>query len=774
VVVPKGAGVRTTDLDRDRKAYSAVGQWQSNDNRMRLTVEFLRAETKAKLSEHAILALVNDDNLFPIPADDWTFDGNVFESGTLTQAGFGIPTELLRFQRKDKAMTQDISAKFEYSPTDRLRLNFEGQKIKSNRFENGLISAMQTYTDVAIDNSGNTPLVQFLQPMTTTSPSAYFNDPSKTFYWFLLDNQVHNEGKLKSLRGDAEYEVSDTGFFKKARFGARWSDRDRITRNANFSNWGNLGAPWTGRNGNWNCDDAQAFGCGGAYVADFPNYSQIQNPFGDDFQRGNVPVPIGNGSAFFFGGDDMVAEYLSGLTQEQADTLTAFSLTPNAWHQIADRGNVVPGLPWTAGEISDVTEKSKAAYLRADFGTEFSNGWKLDGNIGVRFVNTKVRSGGQIAYPDGSFFDNPIFDDQGNVVGGGNDDGVVQVTEVQEACSRVQPGQTAPGYCSLSAARQAEFAATFTNEIVPDPLNISYRRWLPSFNAKLDVGGGLLFRAAASKGIARPDLNSFASGGQIFDNTSALLASGALENGPLFAVNTGNRFLRPTQAWNFDFSTEWYFDTVGSVTLALFYKKISAIVNSGQIVRTLTSPSGVTRDISFNTPVNIDEGNLKGVELAYQQTYNFLPGLLSGFGTQFTYTYVDSKAVGNSQLGAQQSPFAEDQPLVGVSKHTINAVAFYEKGPLSARVAYNWRSKYLQTPRDVIFPFSPIYGESTGQLDASIFYSLNKNVKFGIQGVNLLDEVTRTGQVIDFDGTRITRSAFRNDRRFTFLTRFSF
>lgn len=115
-----------------------------------------------------------------------------------------------------------------------------------------------------------------------------------------------------------------------------------------------------------------------------------------------------------------------------------------------------------------------------------------------------------------------------------------------------------------------------------------------------------------------------------------------------------------------------------------------------------------------------------------------------------------------------------DLPQPGVSEHTVNAVLFYDKGPLSARAAYNWRSDFLQTPRDVIFPFSPIYGESTGQLDASIFYELTDNIKIGAQGVNLLDEVTRTSQVVDFDGTRITRSAFRNDRRFTFLVRFDF
>jgi hypothetical protein len=40
--------------------------------------------------------------------------------------------------------------------------------------------------------------------------------------------------------------------------------------------------------------------------------------------------------------------------------------------------------------------------------------------------------------------------------------------------------------------------------------------------------------------------------------------------------------------------------------------------------------------------------------------------------------------------------------------------------------------------------------------------------------VNLLDEVTQTTQVVDFDQTRLSRSAFRNDRRLTVVGRFSF
>jgi TonB-dependent receptor len=777
VIVPKGAGVRTTDLTRDRKAYSGVLEWESRDERARITLEYLRAEARGKLNEYAILAQVNDDGLFPVVAPGTTpvFNGSRFESITLTQVspfnpGGGIPTEMLRFQREDEAKTEDFSFEANLAPTDRLRFNFEVQHIRSSRSENGLIGATQTFSDIAIDNSGDTPIVQFLKPGTSTSPSAYFTNPALSYYWFLIDNQVRNSGELSSMRFDTEYDVSDTGFVRKARFGARWAERNRVTRSANFSNWGNLSAPWQGRNGDWGYAGVGpgAYG-GGAYVSDFPNFAQVRNPFGDDFQRGNAPVPLGDGSALFFGGDNLVEEYLSGTTQAQARAITNFSLSPNAFNPIYARSGLVAGTPFLPGEISDVDEGTSAAYLRVDFGREFDNGMSIDGNIGLRYVQTEIRSGGTISFPAGDFFD---VDTNGDGIKDG--DGIATVAELQAACDRVQPGQQAPGYCGLSAARRAEFVSAFNGAVIDDSAAIKFSNWLPSFNAKLDIGDGILFRVAASKAISRPDLGAFRTGGAIFDNTGDLRASGTLESGPLFQIFTGNRLLRPVQSWNFDLSAEWYFSRVGSLTLALFAKDLKGIVNEGPVVRTFTSPSGVSAEVEVNGPDNSDSGLLKGVELAYQQTYEFLPGPLAGLGSQFVYTYVDAGDFNNSTLGAAQSPFSPGLPLAGISKHTVNAVVFYERGPISARAAYNWRSAFLQTPRDVIFPFSPIYGESTGQLDASIFFSVNDKVKIGVQGVNLLDEVTRTSQVVDFNGTRATRSAFRNDRRFTFLARFDF
>jgi TonB-dependent receptor len=780
VVVPKGAGVRTTRLERDREAFSGSAQFESADGRLLVTAEFLRSKTSFLADEYAILALVNNDAGFPIQraGSTWTFDDKgVFQTGTLTQfggdSGFspwgGLPTELLRLQRKTVSKTEDFSFDARFNATDRLRFNFELQHIGSELSQDAIIGTMNTFSDLVIDNSGETPQVQFITPV--GAPAGIYGNPAYTYFWFLLDSQARNQGDLNSVRFDGEYDISDTGFFRTARFGTRFAERNRITRDTNFGNWGTLGAPWTGRNGNWSGSDPQVYGAGGAYAFDFPEAASFRNPFANGFQRGNAALPIENGGGFFYGGDDFLNEYLNGTTAAQGAAITAFAFPDRlgeAWEPITSRLNAdgTPCNPFCTAEISDVEELTKAAYFRVDFGTNFgSGGVELTGNIGVRYVNTKVKSGGLITLPDPARFDAALV--------GGNADGIVQVSEIQNVCNNAPPGSPGLDFCSLSNARKAEFAAAHTGQVINDSRDITFDHWLPAINAKLDVGGGLLFRAAVSKGISRPDLALYRAGGTILDNTADLADDGTLETGTLFQLFTGNRNVQATESWNYDLSAEWYFDDVGSLTVSAFLKDIKGIVSSGVNIVDYPTSNGEI-DVEVNGPSNELGGTLKGVEVGYQQTYDFLPGLLSGLGSQLTYTYVDAGDFSNADLIGNRGTFASRQPLQGVSKHTVNATIFYEKGPLALRAAYNWRSDFLITPRDDIFPFSPIWQESTGQLDASIFFTVNSKLKLGVQGVNLLDEVTRTSQVIDFDGTRLTRSAFRNDRRFTFLARFDF
>lgn len=821
VIVPKGAGVRTTDLERDRDAWSAVLQYESPNRDFLVTFEWLRADTTFFTDERAILALVNDDTLFPepLPGTTFQFDENgVFQSGILTQAvgnvfanplgRGGIPMESLRFQREADSTTEDFSLDIDWEITDRLRVNFEGQKIDSDLTRNSVIAVMNSWANIDLDLTGSTPQVQFLAP--PGSPSDYFTSGENTYYWFLLDNIEQNDGELESYRADLEYDISDTGFFRTARFGARWADRERTTRNPGFSTWGNLSAPWAGRAGclpwgegpsctpgapgttslfvdggpvftpgfrpyepyyvgftnpDGTIDLGNTFGIGGgAYVPDFPGFASYRTPFDENFQRGNAPTPIENGGAFFFGGDDLLAEYLAGTSAEQAAEINAFSQTPNPFFGVRGRDGCDPFCP---SDINTQVETTKAAYGRVDYGLDFDNGWVLEGNFGLRYVETTYETEGSIGFPRVDGIDNGPA---------GNGDGALTVDELLASCGFVPAGQPTPGYCGddFPASRLNEFVGAFSDTVIDVSDDVVFENWLPSFNAKLDIGNGILFRAAVSKGISRPDPSLYRAGGAIVDNTGNLAAEGTLATGPLFVLDTGNRGLRPIKSWNYDLSVEWYFDDVGSLTLSGFIKDIEGIVSTGLPLVTFTAPDGATAETEVRRPENALGGTLKGVEVGYQQVYDFLPSPLDGLGFSGTYTYVDGGDFSNADLVGNRGRFSTRQPLAGISKHTVNATVFYEKGPLSARAAYNWRDEYLVTPRDAIFPFSPIFQEATGQLDASIFYAVTDYLKVGVQGVNLLDEVTETSQVVDFDGTRITRSAFRNDRRFTFLARFDF
>jgi TonB-dependent receptor len=567
---------------------------------------------------------------------------------------------------------------------------------------------------------------------------------------------------MTTFRGDAEYEFgSQDGIFKAARFGARWSERNRVTRDTSFSNWGALSAPWGG------CC-AQFTGnpeFNAVYASDIPGFVSATSPF-DNFQRGEAPVPFAEGLYWGGGTGSLINAYQSGAFQDaagqvvdqwEADTFAAGGYVIPGWRDLSQRPGVIDGSFFREGEISDVTEETAAFYGRVDFGQDdfLGSGMSLEGNFGLRYVETTVKSGGELGFPVAGQF--PFQAD------------------LSASCN-VPPGSgSVPPVCELSPARLAEFLAIATGETIADDSDIKFENWLPSFNAKLNVTDELLFRAGISKGIFRPDLASYRTGGSIGDNLLQLQQEGTLETGTLYAVQTGNRLLEATEAWNYDLTVEWYFDDVGSLTASLFMKDIEGIETGGVTLRDFTNGAGSDFEVLVSGPSNDGDGQLKGVELAYQQTYDMLPAPFDDLGVQASYTYVDGGDFTNTtDVNVARQAIAALQPFSGISEDTINFAVFYENDKLSARLAYNWRSDYLATPRDDIFPYSPIFVEDTGQLDGSLFYTVNDRLKIGVQAVNLLDEVTETTQVIDFDGTRVPRSFFRNDRRYSVSARFNF
>ena len=105
------------------------------------------------------------------------------------------------------------------------------------------------------------------------------------------------------------------------------------------------------------------------------------------------------------------------------------------------------------------------------------------------------------------------------------------------------------------------------------------------------------------------------------------------------------------------------------------------------------------------------------------------------------------------------------------TSRNFNVSAFYDKYGIYARIAYSWRSKFLLNNRDDIFPYLPVYSASTGQADASLFYTVSKSFKIGLQVNNLLDTTTKTRFLLNKEGLTAPRTYFKSDRQFALSVR---
>ena len=148
----------------------------------------------------------------------------------------------------------------------------------------------------------------------------------------------------------------------------------------------------------------------------------------------------------------------------------------------------------------------------------------------------------------------------------------------------------------------------------------------------------------------------------------------------------------------------------------------------------------------FNVPTNTPGGDLKGVEVSYQQPFTFLPGFMSDFGVILNYTYVDSEVQYLNTAGA----VVAEETLAGLSQNAANATLYYDNGIFSARVSAAYRDEYLTTVpgRNQ----SPGLGaQAVGQndvegtaetlnIDFSASWSVTDSLELTVEALNLTDE----------------------------------
>lgn len=301
-----------------------------------------------------------------------------------------------------------------------------------------------------------------------------------------------------------------------------------------------------------------------------------------------------------------------------------------------------------------------------------------------------------------------------------------------------------------------------------------YENWLPSVDVDVSPMRDVKLRASYSHTITRADYGSL-QGGLTLDNQFRI----AFGTG-----SRGNPGLQPYKSKNIDLSAEWYYAPASYVSVGYFNKNVSNFISQGRtnenafglrtvangprynaavaagaaagpcgirqfifdnypgsVQKTGTDPSGCTTGnilalpedplltFQINTPVNNSQtANLHGWEFAIQ--HNFWD---TGFGVILNYTKVDGDAKYDNTKPSSVTQFA----LTGLSD-SANAVAFYDKNGLQARVAWNWRDKFLAGTGA-----NPFYVEKYWQVDASASYEFVPGLTGFVEGINLTGQGRR-------------------------------
>ena len=197
-----------------------------------------------------------------------------------------------------------------------------------------------------------------------------------------------------------------------------------------------------------------------------------------------------------------------------------------------------------------------------------------------------------------------------------------------------------------------------TSGVTGTPTPVSSKREneysFPSLNMKLKLNNTLSLRGAIFKSISRPNFNNLSPRTIVDSNESNR------------EIDSKNPLLRPSIAWNYDFSIEAYNSKLGLITINPFYKRIEEIqvkLNDYFPLRNeriVNAPSGffnsipavdsyptgfLTNSSYFALPINNpDKAEFYGVELSVQTNLRYLKNkLLKGFVFDINLSFINSK-----------------------------------------------------------------------------------------------------------------------------------
>lgn len=250
-------------------------------------------------------------------------------------------------------------------------------------------------------------------------------------------------------------------------------------------------------------------------------------------------------------------------------------------------------------------------------------------------------------------------------------------------------------------------------------VSTTYNDVLPSLNVAFDLRKDLVLRATASQAITRPN----------FANMFPITLSGFNDDRSNNETWTfGDVGLKPMKSSQADIGVEYYYGKGNLVSATYFLKDISnfvtALITPDQQMG-LVDPVTKKDNWTVQRYVNAGGATIRGIELQVNH------GFSNGFGVSGNYTFTEGKAPASSYLDAL-GVFTQ------ASKHNVNLVGYYEDASYTARLAYNWRSKYMI--REGAFWYGNRMHDAFGSLDASFGWNINKSLRLSLDIVNLLKD----------------------------------
>jgi len=720
VFTPAGARWSELDFDRKRQGFDVALQWKPND-RTEFTLQAMSSDYKMDWTEHSAWFQDTVYNLKLDPNSPSAFDSTgVLQLGTYTDNGTDyswtnpdkwtatigknqVPTGATTRTAEQHQKTTDYTLGFKFDATDRLSFSGEVQYVdaKSNNYDYTINT--ETYAPgLTIDLRGDLPRV--------TASSSWLSDPSK-FYWAAgMDDTQANVGSETAARLDLAYSL-DTGWFKSLKAGVRFTKRDAVNSDTGY-NWNPLSEIWQW----WPSPGPNDWHPG--YLATLDQYLPGQSTFYNfsNFYRGGTGMP---------GGLWVANESLVKNLENSAALLQTTEINGSGWPGTV---HSVPG-QFIPGDTNTQNEKTYAGYLLLRFGGDVGK-LPLDGNVGMRVVGTYYTASGAAQQPNWDSHRATLGDAFVNAYG--------------------------------------------TGQWLPNNFSSNYVDALPSLNLRLKITPQLQARFAVSKAITRPSFDQLTANikldgtitdfkqtcvtGLIDPKTNAQCAPlgdpvTVASSVTAYTGSGGNPTLKPMRADQLDAALEWYFAPQGSLYTTLFYKDIN-----NYFLRGVQSENLFGKDWQVTTTINGDHGVIKGFEVGYSQFYDFLPGFLKGFGAQANFTYVDSHGGSPTPgLSGDSATVPPGLPLEGLSKTSYNLVAMYQRSIVEARLAYNWRKRWLLTTTDGDGKGS-VWNDDYGQLDGSLFFHINSHLQVGIEANNL----TNTTQKLLVGPYKYTKAADGN------------